>query len=141
MNPELAKRLHKTIMAGLGLIDDQQALEGMELYPLWQEGTEYAAGERVRFFGNLYKVLQAHTAQSEWLPGSTGSESLYARIDKVHEGTAEDPIPYDGNMELESGKYYCENGTVYKCTRSTGEPVHHALADLVGLYVEEVSAE
>ena len=64
-----------------------------------------------------------------------GTESLYTRIDETHDGTKYDPIPYDGNMVLEQGKYYTQNGVTYLCTRDTGTAVHHALADLVGLYV------
>lgn len=56
----------------------------------------------------------------------------------AHAGTADDPIPYEGNMALESGKYYSQDGVVYRCTRDTGNPVFHALSELVGLYVEVV---
>ena len=50
--------------------------------------------------------------------------------------TQDDPIPYEGNMALENGKYYSRDGVVYRCTRDTGNPVFQALSDLVGLYVE-----
>ena len=50
----------------------------------------------------------------------------------------EDPIPYDGNMALESGKYYSQSGAVYLCTRDTVNPVYNALADLVGIYVKTI---
>ena len=49
----------------------------------------------------------------------------------------EDPIPYNGNMALESGKYYLQNSKIYRCTRDTVNPVYNALSELVGLYVEE----
>ena len=42
-------------------------------------------------------------------------------------------------MVLESGKYYSQDGVTYHCTRDTGNPVYHALSELVGLYVEVVS--
>ena len=51
--------------------------------------------------------------------------------------TLTDPIPYSGNMALESGKYYSQSGAVYLCTRDTVNPVYSDLADLVGLYVEK----
>lgn len=41
-------------------------------------------------------------------------------------------------MALESGKYYTQSGMTYLCNRETVNPVYHALADLVGLYVTEV---
>ena len=66
------------------------------------------------------------------------TESLYSKICKTHAGTLDDPIPYSGNMALESGKYYMQDGKVYRCIRDTGNPVYNALSELVGLYVEEV---
>ena len=61
---------------------------------------------------------------------------MYARIDEAHGGTKYDPIPYEGNMALESGKYYVQDGVTYICTRDTVNPVYNALAELVGIYVE-----
>ena len=119
-------------------VDDATALRMVAYYPEWTAGTAYAAGDRVVYNGDLYKVLQAHTSQGTWLPG-TGTESLYARIDEQHDGTKYDPIPYSGNMALESGKYYIQSGKTYLCNRDTGNPVYHTLAELVGLYVTEVT--
>lgn len=118
-------------------VDDATALRMVAYYPEWTAGTAYAAGDRLVHNGDLYKVLQAHTAQETWLPG-TGTESLYTRIDEQHDGTKYDPIPYNGNMALKAGKYYSQSGKTYLCNRDTGNPVYHALADLVGLYVEKV---
>ena len=41
-------------------------------------------------------------------------------------------------MALESGKYYSQDNVTYLCNRDTGNPVYHALSELVGLYVERV---
>ena len=118
-------------------VDDATALRMVAYYPEWTDGTAYAAGDRLVHNGDLYKVLQAHTSQETWLPG-TGTESLYTRIDEQHDGTKYDPIPYSGNMALEAGKYYSQSGKTYLCNRGTGNPVYHALAELVGIYVTEV---
>ena len=118
-------------------VDDATALRMVAYYPEWEAGTAYAAGDRVVYNGYLYKVLQAHTSQETWLPG-TGTESLYTRIDEQHDGTKYDPIPYSGNMTLEAGKYYSQSGKTYLCNRGTGNPVYNAMADLVGIYVTEV---
>ena len=64
--------------------------------------------------------------------------SLFERIDETHDGSKYDPIPYEGNMALESGKYYMQDGVTYLCSRDTGNPVYHALSELVGLYVEKI---
>lgn len=118
-------------------VDDATELRMVAYYPDWTAGTAYAVGDRLVYNGDLYKVLQAHTAQETWLPG-TGTESIYTRIDEQHDGTKYDPIPYNGNMALEAGKYYNQSGKTYLCNRDTGNPVYHALAELVGLYVTEV---
>lgn len=119
-------------------VDDQTAYRMREFYPEWATGQSYTAGYKITYNGELYKVLQAHTSQDTWKPG-TGTESLYARIDEQHDGSKYDPIPYNGNMALESGKYYSQDGVTYHCTRDTGNPVYHALSALVGLYVEVAS--
>ena len=120
-------------------VDDNTALRMREFYPDWEDmigQTVEKAGFRFKHGGNLYKTIPAnHTFQANWVPG-VGTESLYTRIDESHAGTLTDPIPYSGNMALEAGKYYSQSGAVYLCTRDTVNPVHNALSDLIGLYVE-----
>lgn len=116
-------------------LPDEDALDGVELFPAWAAGNMYEMGHRFRYDGKLYKVLQAHTSQADWLPDST--PSLYAEVEKPGQGdTPDNPISYNGNMELIEGKYYSQNNTVYHCFRGTGIPVYSNLADLVGIYVE-----
>ena len=121
-------------------VDDSTALRMREFYPEWKDliGTTVdKAGFKFTHGGELYKTIpEQHTFQADWVPGE-GTESLYIRIDESHAGTLSDPIPYSGNMALETGKYYSQNGVVYLCTRDTVNPVYSALADLVGLYVEK----
>lgn len=121
------------------ITDDQEALELQILYKSWDQqiGKQLNVGEYVQHEGKLYRVLQAHTAQSTWAPGN-GTESLFVVIDKEHTGTLDDPIPYEGNMELFNGKYYIQNEVVYLCTRDSGAPLYNDLSSLVGIYVEEV---
>lgn len=121
-------------------VDDQTALRMIAFYPEYEVDHEYKPGEKFVSASKLYKVLQAHTSQSTWVPGAAGTESLYARIDEEHDGTKYDPIPYEGNMALENGKYYTQGDVLYRCTRDTGNPVYNTLAELVGIYVEVVTA-
>lgn len=116
-------------------VDDATAYRMREFYPMWEAGNDYPVGYKLTYNGELYRVVQAHTSQATWLPGA-GTESLYTRIDEQHDGTKYDPIPYNGNMALESGKFYAQDGVTYKCTRDTGNPVYNALSELVRLYVE-----
>lgn len=117
-------------------VDDNTALRMTEFYPEWAADTEYTIGYKVQRNGKLWRVLQAHTSQAGWEPENAAS--LWTEICESHAGTLDDPIPYSGNMALESGKYYMQDGKVYRCTRDTGNPVYNALSELVGLYVEEV---
>lgn len=129
-----AKQLRQLIERIAVTLDDETALTGVELFPMWAIGRSYAAGDRVQHGGALYKVLQDHTSQDGWEPEN--APSLWTEICESHAGTLTDPIPYSGNMALEAGKYYSQDGAVYLCTRDTVNPVYNALADLVGLYVE-----
>lgn len=117
-------------------VDDNTALRMLSFYPEWTEGTEYAVGYKVQKDGKLWRVLQAHTSQAGWEPENAAS--LWEQINETHAGTLDDPIPYSGNMALESGKYYMQDYVIYLCTRDTVNPVYNALSELVGLYVETV---
>lgn len=142
---------HKAATALRGVIetavqsieDDATALSAAALYPDWvplvNQKKAVDTGFRFQYEGKLYKVIQAHTLAANWEPGCSGTESLYTCIDETHAGTADDPIPYEGNMNLVSGKHYTQNGVTYLCTRDTGNPVYHALTDLVGMYVEVIA--
>ena len=117
-------------------VDDSTALRMKEFYPAWEAGNSYAAGYKVQKDGKLWRVLQAHTSQPGWEPENAAS--LWEQINETHTGELSDPIPYEGNMALTAGLHYIQNGVLYLCNRDTGNPVYNALADLVGLYVEEV---
>ena len=115
-------------------VDDNTALRMVEFYPEWSAGQAYTAGYKAHRGGKLWRCLQAHTAQTGWEPGNAAS--LWTEICESHDGTKYDPIPYNGNMALQSGKYYTQNNILYLCNRDTVNPVYNALAELVGLYVE-----
>ena len=82
----------------------------------------------------MVSMRGATNIQEQYIPGE-GTESLYAVINETNAGTQEDPIPYAGNMALENGTYYSQDGVIYLCNRDTEIPVYQALKDLVGLYV------
>ena len=117
-------------------VNDNTALRMTAFYPEWAENTEYTTGYKVQRSGRLWRCLQAHTSQAGWEPENAAS--LWTEICESHAGTLEDPIPYSGNMTLESGKYYSQNSKTYRCIRDTVNRVYNALSELVGLYVEEV---
>lgn len=76
---EKARKLRKIIESMTVNLDDTAALDSVELFPTWDgNGTAYAVGDRVRYNGTLYKVLQAHTSQETWTPEA--APSLFARV-------------------------------------------------------------
>ena len=131
-----AKQLRQLIEQLAVTLDDETALTGVELFPRWTIDRTYAIGDKVQRSGKLWCCLQAHTSQIGWEPENAAS--LWTEICESHAGTLEDPIPYNGNMALESGKYYLQNSKIYRCTRDTVNPVYNALSELVGLYVEKI---
>ena len=121
-------------------VDDNTALRMREFYPTFDElikrkFTAKDANYKFQYGDTLYKTAQPNISFVAHYPPGVGTESMYTRIDETHDGSEYDPIPYEGNMALENGKYYMQDGVIYLCTRDTGNPVYNALADLVGLYV------
>lgn len=134
---ESARRKMANISKAVTYVPDDEAAEMVDIFPSWSVGKAYAIGDRIAYDGKLYKVIQAHTSQSDWLPSVV--PALYAEVAKPGQGDdPSNPIPYNGNMELFKGKYYSQDGVVYICTRDSGQPLYHPLAQLVGFYVEKV---
>lgn len=131
---DAALRIKPVLQKGAQSLGDEDALTIKTLYPEWETGVEYTARKKVMRNGTLYRCLQAHTSQAGWAPEL--SPALWTAIDEEHKGTINDPIPYNGNMALENGKYYSQDGITYYCNRDTVNPVYSPLKDLVGLYVE-----
>lgn len=109
----------------------------------FKEGDVVAKGSFFTYGGKLYAVLQEHTILPHYYP-SKDTAALYVEVtpDYTEEGeeygTLKNPIPYEGNMVLESGKHYTQEGKTYLCTRDSINPIYHPLSALVGHYVEEV---
>lgn len=118
-------------------LSSNEALKVKEFYPEWSaDSVQVKKGERYQYEGKLYEVVQEHTTQSNWSPGT--QSSLWMEVVEGHDGTLEDPIPYNEELDpfwqgmiLEEGKYYTQSGVVYKCIRDTGNKVTHNLADLI----------
>ena len=91
-------------------VDDNTALRMSEFYPEWAAGVDYATGYNAQHGGRLWRCVQAHASQTGWEPEN--APALWAEICETHAGTLDDPVPYSGNMALESGKYYSQSGAV-----------------------------
>lgn len=137
---EEEKRAFKT----LGLTAEQM-LTHKAFAPKWgediKEGDTVVKGDKFTYEGKLYAVLQDHTILPHYYP-SANTAALYVEVTPEYieageeYGTAANPIPYEGNMVLEEGKYYTQNGVTYLCVRGSGNAVYHTLKELVNIYVE-----
>lgn len=92
-NPASALELRYAVQLWLQSFNDEaKACSVASVYPVWRAGCDYAAGEILRYGYNelgdaqLYRVLQAHKSQSDWIPDVT--ESLYVPL-----GRSEDGLP------------------------------------------------
>lgn len=73
-----ARQLRKLIEQTAVNLSDEEALTGIELFPVWKSDASYQTGDRVRYEGKLYRCLQAHDAQPAWTP--TDAPSLWAEV-------------------------------------------------------------
>ena len=116
-------------------LPDAQAATIPLCYDPWMTDKLYKVGDRCECDGKLWKCRTEHTSQENWKP-SINTASIWEVIDVEHAGTLEDPIPYDQTMTVYNGKYYSENGIIYKCIRDSGQPLYASCSALVGNYFE-----
>lgn len=113
---EAALLLCRSIAAEL---PDDQALAVTALYDEWIVGAAYSAGQRVRYHGALYKVLQGHVSQADWTPDV--APSLYAKVlpgqegNEPEEGYAEWVQP-DSTNGYSMGDRVSHNGKIWEST-------------------------
>ena len=82
------EQLRRAIQFFTDSLTDEQALEVSTVYPKYEIGKNYKAGDRfvdgVNGVGDpqLYKVVQDHTSQADWSPSNT--PSLYKAVGVVN---------------------------------------------------------
>lgn len=109
---ERAYALREMIEKAAISLADEDALEAVELFPVWQTDTEYERLIRVLYNGKLYRCEQTHTSQADWTPDltpalwtevaepgtipvwvqPTGAQDAYMTGDKVHYPDADGPV-------------------------------------------------
>lgn len=111
-----AKQLRALIETAAENLSDETALDGIELFPSWQAGRAYKENDRIRYENTLYKVIQAHTAQSDWIPPNT--PALFVEIALPGEIPVwKQPTGAHDSYQLNDEVYYPDkNGSVYIST-------------------------
>jgi hypothetical protein len=92
-------------------VSDADALEIPLIFELWKPGKKCVAGEILNYKGLLYRVIQDHTSQANWLPG-TATLTLYNRI-QVDEPGKVLPWVIDEAVNIGDEREY--QGIVYVC--------------------------
>lgn len=107
-----AHALRAMIVKASASLPDEDALEAVELFPLWVAGVAYEVDQRIRYEDKLYRCVQAHTSQIGWEPPTvpalwtevakpgeipvwrqpTGAQDAYNIGDLVHYPDADGPV-------------------------------------------------
>lgn len=118
MKREHAYKLREMMHKASASLPDEDALEAVELFPVWGIGIDYARTARVRYEDKLYRCEQPHTSQAGWEPPNvpalwtevakpgeipvwkqpTGAQDAYMKGDKVHYPDADGPV-YESEMD------------------------------------------
>ena len=117
---QLAAFARVMVVQAAPTMTDNQALTMPDLFPTWEqvleEGQPLKKDAIINDGGTLYRVvLDNTTPQAGQPPHGEGMLAVYRPIDKSHEGTAEDPIPWIYGMDCHEGTYYSYNGKTYLC--------------------------
>ena len=106
-----AKQLRQLIEQLAVTLDDETALTGVELFPMWAIGRAYAAGDRVQHGGTLYKCIQAHTSQADWTPDAT--PALFAKVLIPDETVIPEWVQPDSTNPYMKGDKVLHNGKTW----------------------------
>ena len=117
---QAAEQLRKALQMFAASLTDEQAMEVVAVYDQWAVGKIYTVGDFLTYGVNgvgdpqLYKVVQAHTSQAGWKPGT--APSLYAAIGLDEQGYPVWSQPTGAHDAYNKGDIVNYNGTLYQST-------------------------
>ena len=115
-----ADAIREAMDAAGAVLTDEQALICVRLYKPYEVGKSYAAGEFFTYGSNsvgdpqLYKVVQDHTSQEEWMPNLT--PALYTAIGLDDDGYPVWARPTGAHDAYNTGDIVNYNGVLYEST-------------------------
>lgn len=118
-NLKNAEQFRKVVQMFAGSLSEEQAMEVSTVYPAWEPDHTYAVDDIFSYGANsvgdpqLYKVVQAHTSQDNWKPGS-GTESLYDAFGLDDSGYPVWSQPSGAHDAYNTGDIVNYNGTLYR---------------------------
>ena len=115
---QAAEQLRRALQIFAATLTEEQALEIATVYPVWEAGKAYAVGDIISHGTNatgdpqLYKVVQAHTSQADWLPEAT--PALYDAFGLDDSGYPVWSQPSGAHDAYNTGDIVNYNGTLYQ---------------------------
>ena len=115
---QAAEQLRKALQIFAQTLTNEQAMEIATVYPAYEVGRAYTIDEMFTYGINdvgdpqLYRVVQAHTSQSDWTPDAT--PALYTPIGLNEEGYPKWSRPTGAHDAYNTGDIVDYNGTLYK---------------------------
>ena len=115
---QAAEQLRRALQLFVQTLTEEQAIEVATVFPVWEVNRTYAVGEIISYGENstgdpqLYKVVQAHTSQADWLPDAT--PALYDPIGLDESGHPVWTRPSGAHDAYNTGDIVSYNGTLYK---------------------------
>lgn len=113
-----AEQLRRAMQMFAATLTEEQALEIATVYPVWEAGRAYAVGDIISHGTNstgdpqLYRVVQAHTSQADWLPEAT--PALYDAFGLDESGYPVWSQPSGAHDAYNTGDIVNYNGTLYR---------------------------
>lgn len=115
---QLAEQLRRALQMFVRSLSDEDAMEVATVFPKYEIGKAYAVDDIFTYGENsvgdpqLYRVVQAHTSQTDWIPSATAS--LYTPIGLTKEGYPMWSVPTGSHDAYNAGDIVEYNGTLYK---------------------------
>ena len=111
-------------------VDDETALTGKELYPVWAENISVSVNDRYQYNDKLYKCVQAHTTQADWTPDATPALWVEVSLDELPEWKQ----PAGAHDAYAKGDKVKHNGKKWKSTADANvwEPGVYGWSEIVG---------
>lgn len=115
---QMAEQLRRAIQMFAAGLSDEQAMEIATVYDSYKVGKTYAEGELFTYGVNnvgdpqLYRVVQGHTSQADWLPD--GTASLYTPVGLDDAGYPVWSQPTGAHDAYNTGDIVDYNGVLYK---------------------------
>ena len=94
--------------------DDVTITEHADVFIEWAAGLSVAAGGLYRYNGDVYRVIQAHTTQSDWPPDSTAS--LWKLVGDVTVEYPDWSQPVGAHDAYQTGDKVTHNGKKWEST-------------------------